>query len=384
MTSRIWVLLFAGCLLVGPLTVSTLATSEYGLSAEPSIDVPDRTVTYDGNEYTFNAITQTTTDSAVEVTTTVPNDESYYIQFRDPDNGVIESVFQTGESSYSIDFYGEGQAGTYAVLLRESGEFRAIYPIIVPGYDVSVSAPETVDSDSSITVTADISERSIDRHSDLSYVELVLYNDGHEMREQMEAGESGSYTQTISADQLDTGIYNVSVVVRGDAEVRNQDEVLALSEPRSLTVTETDTQTPTETDTPASTPADDDDSSGGGGGSSGGGGGSAPPDTDDEEIQTERETQTITATTPTTTQTIVPTTTVEPATPTSTPSEQPSVTEDPTQTNAQTPTVTGVLEPNTEQPTSANGSTSSGSGPGFTPLLTVFAAISAIVYMRMR
>jgi hypothetical protein len=384
MTSRIWVLLFAGCLLVGPLTVSTLATSEYGLSAEPSIDVPDRTVTYDGNEYTFNAITQTTTDSAVEVTTTVPNDESYYIQFRDPDNGVIESVFQTGESSYSIDFYGEGQAGTYAVLLRESGEFRAIYPIIVPGYDVSVSAPETVDSDSSITVTADISERSIDRHSDLSYVELVLYNDGHEMREQMEAGESGSYTQTVSADQLDTGTYSVSVVVRGDAEVRNQDEVLALSEPRSLTVTETDTQTPTETDTPASTPADDDDSSGGGGGSSGGGGGSAPPDTDDEEIQTERETQTITATTPTTTQTIVPTTTVEPATPTSTPSEQPSVTEDPTQANAQTPTVTGVLEPNTEQPTSANGSTSSGSGPGFTPLLTVFAAISAIVYMRMR
>ena len=374
MTSRIWVLLFAGCLLIGPLTVSTLATSEYGLSAEPSIDVPDRTVTYDGNEYTFNAITQTTTDSAVEVTTTVPNDESYYIQFRDPDNGVIESVFQTGESSYSIDFYGEGQAGTYAVLLRESGEFRAIYPIIVPGYDVGVSAPETVDSDSSITVTADISERSIDRHSDLSYVELVLYNDGHEMREQMEAGESGSYTQTVSAAQLDTGIYSVSVVVRGDAEVRNQDEVLALSEQRSLTVTETDTQTPTETDTPASTPADDDDSSGGGGGS-------APPDTDDEEIQTERETQTITATTPTTTQTIVPTTTVEPATPTSTPSEQPSVTEDPTQTNAQTPTVTGVLEPNTEQPTSANGSTSSGSGPGFTPLLTVFAAISAIALL---
>ncbi|WP_178917786.1 hypothetical protein [Natronomonas gomsonensis] len=338
-------LLLALMLVVIPIT--GLAATEYGITADPSMDTPSETTTYEGTEYTVSSITPITSDEAISVQTSVPDGASYDIIFRGPENQIISSKRSAGDVSYTIDYIPE-VAGTYAITIQSEGTAQTVQPVIVQGYDIAVSAPETVEQGESITIEASASERSIEKHSSFDRVEFVIGNEDIAVREQMSQADDGTYTATVSTDDLETQSYNVYAAVRGEKEVRKRDEILGVSESTSFEVTTAATETPADSNPGGSTGSEPDNST---------------------------ATPTTPATTPTVTSTIeaTPTLTMTPA-PTATPTDNTPSTSPTTTDNS------SVIEPSTATQTA----TTDADGPGFSALLASMAIVGAFAIFRRR
>jgi len=338
-------LLLALSLVVVPLT--GLAATEYGITADPSMDTPTETTTYEGKEYTVSSVTPITTDQTISVQTSVPEGAGYYINFRGPENQIISSEWKTGDASHTIDYYSSGKAGTYAITIQEEGLTQAVHPVVVQGYDISVSTPESVEEGESVTIEASVSERSIEKHSAFDRVEFVIGNEDIEVREQMSQADDGTYTATVSTDDLEAQSYTVYAAVRGDEEVRKRDEILGVSEATSFEVIAASTETPADSNPSGST-------------------GSESPDSTATPTTTPTKTPTPT---PTTNATATPMMTDAPTTtPTDdTPSRSPTATDD-----------SGVIDPSTATATA----TTEADGPGFSALLTIMAVLGTFALRR--
>ena len=326
--------------------ITGLAETEYGITADPSMDTPSETTTYEGNEYTVNSVTPITGDETISVQTSVPEGVGYYINFRGPENQIISSERKTGETSHTIDYFGSGEAGTYAITIQDDGTTQTVQPVVIQGYDITLSTPESVDKGESITIEASVSERSIEKHSAFDRVEFVIGNDDAEFREQMTEGDDGTYTATVSTEDLEAQSYNVYAVVRGDKEVRQRDEILAVSDATSFEVTGETTGAPSDSNPD----------------------GSSGTSTNSTATPTNTSTPTATPTEPGANATATPTVT---ASPTTSPPEA-------TQTTSPTETESGVIEPSTSTPTE----TTDADGSGFGVLVGVMAVLGAFGVRR--
>jgi PGF-CTERM protein len=343
-------LLLALALVVAPIT--GLAASEYGITADPSIDTPTETTTYEGKEYTVNSITPVTTDDTISVQTSVPDGASYEINFRGPENQLISSERKTGDASHTIEYYGSGEAGTYAITIQDEGSTQTVQPVVIQGYDIAVSTPDTVEQGDSVTIEATVSERSIEKHSAFDRVEIVIGNENIELREQMSQADDGTYTATVSTNDLETKSYNVYAVVRGDEEVRKRAEILGISDATSVEITTASTETPADSN-PGGSPGTD------------------PSDG---------------TATPSTTPTPTPTVTQTPSETEPNVTATPRVTESPTAsppegTSTTTPTMTdtdGVIEPSTATSTP----TTDADGAGFGAIFAIVALLTALLARR--
>ena len=241
-------------LLLGLAGVSALAVPGYAITGTPSLDVPDRTVSYQGGQYTVESITRVTGDDSFAVELDVPDGTGYEVYFRGPDNQLVSSTRHTGDATQTIEYYGAGEAGTYAVTIRADNEVKAVYPVVVSGYDVTVDVPATVATGDSLTVSVDLSERQRQRHSELAAVQVVVGGPSVERQVEMQRQADGEYTATLSTGDLSPGTYDLYVLVRGDATVRQRAEMLAVSDLTEFTVDERTTGTTvSETATPGAT-----------------------------------------------------------------------------------------------------------------------------------
>ena len=341
-------LLLALMLVVVPIT--GLAATEYGITADPSMDTPSETTTYEGKEYTVSSVTPVTAGDTISVQTSVPEGASYEINFRGPENQLISSERKTGDASHTVEYYGSGEAGTYAITIQDEGSTQTVQPVVVQGYDITVSTPENVEQGDSVTIEASVSERSVEKHSAFDRVELVVGNDDIELREQMSQADDGTYTATVSTDNLETKSYNVYAAVRGDEEVRKRAEILGISDATSVEVTTASTETPADSnpgESPGTDPSD----------------GTATP-----------------STTPTPTPTVTPTPTETEPNATVTPTVTDSPTASPPEgTPTITPTMTdtdGVIEPSTATSTPTTDADGAGFGATFA-IVALLIAISA-------
>lgn len=340
-------LLLVLALVVVPLT--GLAATEYGITADPSMDTPTETTTYEGNEYTVSSVTPVTADETISVQTSAPEGAFYDIIFRGPENQIISSYRTADDASQTIDYI-PAEAGTYAITIQDDGTAQTVQPVVVQGYDITLSTAESVERGESVTIEASVSERSIEKHSSFDRVELVIGNENLEVREQMNQADDKVYTATVSTDDFETRSYNVYAVVRGDKEVRQRDEILAISDASSFEITAAAaTDTPSDSN-PSGSP------------------GTEPTDSTATPTTTSTTTPT---TTPTTNATATPTITTAPtATPADgTPSTSPTATDD-----------SGVIDPSTATATP----TTDADGPGFSGLLAALAIGGAFALHRRR
>jgi hypothetical protein len=341
----VFLLLLAVILVAVPVT--GLAAADYSISADPSMETPTETGTFEGKEYTISSVTPVTAGDTISVQTSVPDESGHYINFRGPENQIISSDRKTGDASHTIDYFGAGEAGTYAITIQDGGSTQTIQPVVLQGYDITVSAPSEVEAGDPITIEADVTERSIEKHSAFDRVEFVIGNEDVEIRERMSQADDGTYTATVTTDSLESKSYDVYVAVRGDEEVRKRAEILGVSDDVSFAVTDPSTGTPTESN-PGTSP------------------GSEPGES-----------------TETSTPTTTPAETVTP-TPTSTDrsTATPTLREDPTPSPSdQTPTATessGVINPSTSTPTD----TADADGSGFTALLTSLTLLGLLFAHR--
>lgn len=388
MSRRLYLYVFLSIVLVLLSLVAggALAQSDrnFSLSTDSEFDVPDRAVTFEGDNYEITSITQAEKDSLLSVTGDGPTGTGYDIILYSAERQIVlnRGTF-AGEQSVSINL--SYSPGTYTLAIdSRAGGTEVVHPVVIKGYDVSVSAAESVTNGDAVEVEIELANQTSD--TSLSDVEVVIANQSESVRKT--ANESGgSYSATIQTDSLSTGEYELYATARGTEQVNGRNEVLGLSARSSLEITE-DTDEGDRNDTSS------------GGGSSG--------RTDNDATGGGRTTVTGTETpSPTETGTPTETSTVpEPTvTPSPTPSRQTAPTEtaqprgstettdqsETTQSGPATPAdtarptdITGTdepipsLTPSPSSPTGGTAKTPGGVSPGFTLLVTVAALLITV------
>jgi len=243
--------------LVAVLAVAAAGNSAYSLSGTPSIETPTRSVSYQGQQYTIDAVSRISATGSVTITTDVPEGAAYELNLRGPDNQLVSSERLVDDANYTFSYFGFGEAGTYAVTIQDGGDTVAAYPVVIAGYDLSITSPGRVEEDDEVTLEATVEERAVDRHSSLDSVQVIVGNDDVERQRVMSPTTGDAYAATISTAGLDPGTYNVYVVARGNATVRQRAEILGVSDTvrmavgdRETTAQPTDTAAMPSTDSP--------------------------------------------------------------------------------------------------------------------------------------
>lgn len=298
----------------------------FGVEIAGSIDTPDREVTVEGDQYTVSAIGVVDPGEPIEASIDAPENTSYDVYLYDEDRRAIEVISDAGATA---TFDGDYSTGSYVVAVWVDGNVRAVHPVVVRSYEVTVDAPAEVEPDTQIEFAVN-AETVPGTPENLDTVQVVVSNDGDERELTATETSDGSYTVTTTLSEA--GDYLVYANVRGSDSARGEKILLGVS--RSTTVTVQDS-TPTSTTTATD---------------AGGSGGDETPTTTSTSTDTATPSDTSTATA-TTTPTETPT-----ATDPSTPATQSATSAENTATS--TPTPSNVLTPNGSSTTETTGSLS--------------------------
>lgn len=247
------------CLIAAP----AVGNSEYDISTDASIDVPDRTIEQGGDTFTITAVSQVDPGESISVTADAPGGTDITVYLYDRDQRIVTAREGTGTSTFEFsitadDVAGDVVSGTYAFVLQHDGTRQAAHPLVVRGYSVDASAPDTATRGETISVSAEIEKL---RGQDMESVEVVMASDATTVRKPATASGGGTYTAEIDTSDLSAGSYDVYANVRGPDSALGEKELLGIATPTETRVEADETE---ETE------------SGGGGG--GGGGGAAPAD----------------------------------------------------------------------------------------------------------
>lgn len=219
-----------GLLLVASLVPPAIAAG-YEISASDTTSVPERTVDLEGQSFTIDSMIRASRGDSASLDVRAP-DERYELYLYDSDRSIVASERGEGDESFSFDLTGY-EPGTYVVTTYHDGNYEAIQPVLVSGYDVSADAPSSVSSGESVDVTLDVSATAAS--SDPANVTVIVARGGttHEVEA---SGSDGEYTATVDSGELDAGEYTVYGVVQSDEEAFGHEELVGLSDGQSLTV----------------------------------------------------------------------------------------------------------------------------------------------------
>lgn len=352
-------------------TALTALGATYSISANQAVDIPERTITVEGDDYSVSSIGRVQQGTDITVSVSGPTDNPYDVYLYNSDIQIERTTSTSGSTDVTFET-GALSPSTYLAAIYDDGEIQALVPVVVAGYDVTADVSSSVTTNDEITMTASVDETA--SSGDPPRVEFVVGDSTTELRTDATV-EDGQYVASIDASQLGEGSYDAYVVVRGDEETKyGRDVILGVSDQHSVDVAEaTPTPTPTQTD--------DSSSGGGGGGGGAGGGGGTGATATPTPTSTATPTPTATpSTTPTPTTTATPTVSPTP-TPTATSTPTDGSTTSPTDTPTPTPTPTDVTTPSTpasETPTP----TPTPGQPGFGLVSGVLAALGVVLLAR--
>ena len=216
-------------------------------SSQDAIEVPTKTVDNSYGSATINSVSRIEKGESVSVSVGVDSGKTNpELRLRDRDNDkltlprdVTNGDTESFDSSTFIPSdYSEVTAGTYIASLYYDNDVVAAHPIVVQGYDISATTSGTGDSDTTATISADVTKRSLPLNSDFKKVEVIIGNNDDEIQKEMtDSDGDGTYTTDVSTSGLDEKDYNTYVVVRGDKQtVLDDDEILAISSVVDLSV----------------------------------------------------------------------------------------------------------------------------------------------------
>lgn len=230
------------------------ADQQYGIDIGGSVDTPTRQETLEGEEYTVSAIGVVSPGDAIEVSVDVPADVSYDLYLYDDERRSQERI-ENADATETFD--GDYSVGSYLVAIWVDGQARAVHPVVVQSYEVTVDAPSEVEPGESVEFTVDVSNVP-DTPENLNSVQVVVSKNGDDQA--LTATESGDGIYTAETTLAETGSYMVYANVRGSDEVNGRKELLGASQSSTVAVRES---TPTTTASPTPTPTEVPSSGGG-------------------------------------------------------------------------------------------------------------------------
>lgn len=255
--------------------IATAATGGFAIDSPDATLVPERTVDVQGETYTVDAQVAADPGDQVSVEVRAP-DESYRVQIFNASQRIMDrSGRETGDATIPFDLSGY-EHGSYAVAVYSNAEARyvAVMPLLVRGYEVGVSAPDSVGADETFDVSIDVTATAAS--GDPARVSAVLANEEGTNHRVDATATDGRYVATVDASDLPTGEYTVYGTVQNDETVRDRQELVGLDSGGSLTVSDSQDTETTETETETTDTETDEsgsDSSGGAGSGAGGGSG---------------------------------------------------------------------------------------------------------------
>jgi hypothetical protein len=289
--------------------VAGQSSQDYEITLDQEIDIPERTVEVESDEFTVSTTGRYAKGGTVEVTTSAPDSSEYAIRLVDSQERLRASAFAAGDNStsFTLDY----DAGTYAVVLAnasDSSDIYAVKPLVIYGYTVTQETPDETEEDSTLTV-----EFSLTKADDANVdeppanVRVALSNDSMSpLTTDATRTEDLHYTAEIDTNTLSPGDYRLSTGVQRDNTVYGEQELIGIDSYQVSIVEQTTTPTPTD-DEATTTDSSGTSQSGSGAPSTSQSGSGAPS----------QGTQTTTATSTTRTVTTTPATSDSTQTPTS-------------------------------------------------------------------
>lgn len=231
------------------------AADEYDISTDRDVDVPSRTVTQGGDTFTITTVARADPGETVSATVDAPSGDNVNLFLLNSNQAIVTALSGTGTTTFDITLNeSDFSAGTYAFVVQHNGTRKAIQPLVVRGYSVSVDPPTEAVVGDNVTVTADIDKL---RGENKDSVEIVLANDDTSLRATAKQTDDDEYEATINTQAVSSGSYDAYANVRGGSRVLGEKELLGLSGPTSVQLTDPPTPTPTDDDEIGAVPADD-------------------------------------------------------------------------------------------------------------------------------
>jgi hypothetical protein len=220
-----------------------------------SVETENRAVTHNGTAYAVSTLGRVDSGEPLTVRATSPTNTNY-VHLYDTDGSLV--VEHHTEVNESVTFETANLApGEYLVATHDkSGTFHAVQPVVVSGYNTSLSAATAPTDDGqrrfSVTVSETSDTPAIER------IEVVVHDDDDGFT-RVPASQTAEGAYTATAD-LEPGEYQAYAVVHSD------DEVVGLSDTSTVTISAQTNQTQSGTEqtnqsTPTATTAPTDDAS---------------------------------------------------------------------------------------------------------------------------
>ena len=237
-------------LLTSIVVPSVASANGFSIAVNPHIDTPDREVSFLGSSYKISQVAQRDPGDILTASISGP-DRKYVLYLYNSNKQAVGFRQGSGEGQYSFDLSGR-TPGSYSLALyrRDTGEFDAIYPIVVRGYDVKLTIPSEAKKNSKINAT--VSVEKIAGSKSIDSVEVAIADDTATVRVDAEKKAANTYEKSISLSKLDPGNYQAYAAVRGTKESFDKKERLGISEQHNLKISEISTQTATPKESPKS------------------------------------------------------------------------------------------------------------------------------------
>lgn len=208
----------------------------YGLTATRDVDVPERTLTIEGDQFTVSSVSTLRAGDRLEADVQAPDDtEEYGVLLYDADRQIVQSTRSdlTGDRTVSFET-DDLEPGSYLLAVDANG-VRAVHPVVVQGYDVTVDAPSTAEPGAELAVTVDLAPRA--GNPPVDRVELAVLGEDVVDEATATRRDDGTYTATLTAPDRE-GEFRLGAVARGTETVKggNENVVVAVSQPATLSV----------------------------------------------------------------------------------------------------------------------------------------------------
>ena len=212
------------------------ASSEYDISVDGAVDTPTETVTVEGDTFEIDEVGVVGLDDPIGADVTSPDKHSVLLY--NTDNQTVDRDLSRNADDDRVRFDPDVEPGTYTLWLEsaEDNERKALTPVVVEGYDLSLEYDSSVAADETVTVEATAEPKTDLEQPD--EVEVRIWDGETATELTLEHAGGTTYETTTSLSGLEPGTYDVYGAVPGDEEVDGYDSLLAVEDGRSLTVTE--------------------------------------------------------------------------------------------------------------------------------------------------
>lgn len=218
-----------GVLVLTALTLTTLVVgsavaNDGSLVVGDSVDIPSQTVTFDGTEYRVSTLAQVTRGEPLTARATSPSNVSG-IDLHDVDGSLIydRPASQNESVRFSTTYLTPGE---YLIVTHDSsGRYQTVQPVVVTGYDASLSTSPLATNEGQRQFTVNVTKTA--QTASIERVEVVVFSGNGTARVPTSMSAEGTYTGTAD---LEPGEYQAYAAVTVD------EQLVGLSDGTTVTV----------------------------------------------------------------------------------------------------------------------------------------------------